>query len=36
MQKEFTTGEHLFKLPQLSKGTYYVKAKNEAVLFVIR
>jgi Secretion system C-terminal sorting domain len=36
MQKEFTAGEHLFKLSQLSKGTYYMKVKDEAVLFVIQ
>jgi hypothetical protein len=36
MQKEFPSGEHLFNLSQLSKGTYYMKAKDDAALFVIQ
>jgi hypothetical protein len=36
MQKELPAGEHLFNLSQLSRGTYYVKIKDESVLFVIQ
>lgn len=36
MQKEFSAGEHLVSLSQLSKGTYYMKIKDDAVLFVIQ
>ena len=36
MQKELPAGEHLFSLSQLSKGTYYMKIKDDAVLFVIQ
>jgi hypothetical protein len=36
MQKEFSAGEHLFNLSKLSTGTYYIKAKDDVVLFVIQ
>ena len=36
IQKEFPAGEHLFNLSQLSRGTYYIKVKDDAVLFVIQ
>ncbi|HKB44726.1 MAG TPA: T9SS type A sorting domain-containing protein [Chitinophagaceae bacterium] len=36
MQKELPAGEHLFNLSLLSRGTYYMKVKDDAVLFVIQ
>ena len=36
IHKEFPAGEHQFNLSQLSKGTYYLKVKDDAVLFVIQ
>jgi hypothetical protein len=36
MQKEFSAGEHLFNLLKLSTGTYYIKANDDVVLFVIQ
>jgi len=36
LQKEFSAGEHLLNVSQLSRGTYYLKAKNEAVMFIIQ
>lgn len=35
LQKELSVGTHPFNLSQLAKGTYYIKAKNDAILFVI-
>jgi Secretion system C-terminal sorting domain len=36
MQKNFPAGKHLFILSQLSKGTYYIKVKEEGIFFVIQ
>ncbi|HYM93033.1 MAG TPA: T9SS type A sorting domain-containing protein, partial [Chitinophagaceae bacterium] len=36
MEREFSAGEHLFNVSLLSKGTYFMKAKDEVVLFVIQ
>jgi hypothetical protein len=36
IQKEFPAGEHLFNLSQLARGTYFMKVKEDAVLFVIQ
>jgi hypothetical protein len=36
IQKELPAGEHLFNLSQLSRGTYYMKVKDDAILFVIQ
>ena len=36
IQKGLPAGEHLFNLSQLSKGTYYMKVKDDAALFVIQ
>jgi hypothetical protein len=36
IEREFPAGDHPFNLSPLPKGTYYMKVKEEAVLFVIQ